>query len=428
MRKIASLVLRIGGIILLLACAAACAGAPTSVGTGTDTSSRRNSGAAAEAAAQSALNAMNNGGQPVSGGNSGGASNAPQPAGRQNAPPPVAPRQQAPASAATGGKPMWVDSADPAYAAYITRAGLGATRDQADQRAFSELVAYFRQSIQSETTLRSSYSEAQTGDSVKTESSLRMEEAIRISSQLDALEGAIIAARWYDGKNTYYSLATMDKAETIRIYTELVNANLNAINNLLNITKAEKESFDGYLRYQQAAALADQNQAYASVLSVAGDMSNIRGNLRTGFEYRNEARTTIIPKIPIGVIVNPATPNVNAIKAGHIEAAFSNAITKNGFQGGTARSRYILTVDVALEEISYPNNSNKFSRLSLNAALRDTQSGNRLFAYGFSPLREGHATLAEAENWCVRTAVTKIGHAQDGFGKKLSDYLASLSE
>ncbi|MDR1073325.1 MAG: LPP20 family lipoprotein [Treponema sp.] len=410
MRTIASLVLMVGITILL----PACAGAPTSVETG-----RGNSDAAAEAEAQAALRAMNNGGQSVPGGNSsGGVYNAPQPSGGR----------QASASATAGAKPQWVDSADPVYVAYITRSGSGASQDQADQRAFSELVAYFRQSIQSETTLASSYSEARAGNSVRTESSVRMEEAIRISSQLDALEGAIIAARWYDGKNTYYSLATMDKAETIRIYMELVNANVNAINNLLNMTSTEKESFDGYLRYQQAATLADQTQAYASVLSVAGDKSNIRGSLKTGFEYRNEARTTVIPKIPIGVIVNPATPNVNAIRAGDIEAAFSSAITKIGFQGGTARSRYVITVDVALEEISYPNNPIKFSRLSLNAALRDTQTGNRLIAYSFPPLREGHTTLAEAENWCVRTAVTKIGHAQDGFGKKLSDYLVSLSE
>ncbi|MDR2783590.1 MAG: LPP20 family lipoprotein, partial [Treponema sp.] len=414
MRTIASFVLKCGIIILL----SACASIPTSVETGASASSRGNSGAEAEAAAQAALNAMNNGGQPVPGGDSSSGRNAPLP----QAPSAAQSQQQPSASATAGGKPLWIDSADPAYAVYITRAGLGASRDQADQKALSELVAYFRQSIQSETTLTSSYSEARAGNSVRTESGVRMDEAIRISSQLDALEGAVIAARWYDGKNAYYSLATMNKAETIRIYTELVNANLNAINNLLNMTKAEKESFDGYLQYQQAAALADKNQAYASVLSVAGDKSNIRGNLKTGFEYRNEARTTVIPKIPIGVIVNPATPNVNSIRAGAIEEAFSNAITKTGFQGGTPRSRYILTVDVALEEVPYPNNATKFSRLSLNASLRDTQTGNKLIAYGFNPpLREGHTTLAEAENWCVRSAVTKIGHAQDGFGKKLSD-------
>ncbi|MDR0706922.1 MAG: LPP20 family lipoprotein [Treponema sp.] len=413
MRTIASLVLKFGIITLLPACASV----PISGGTGAES----------EVAAQAALNAMNNGWQSSPSGNSDGASGASQPSGWQDTPATPA-RQQTPSSATAGGKPIWVDSADPAYAAYITRTGFGASPDQSDQRALSELVAYFRQSIQSETTLTSSYSEARAGNSVKTESGLRMEEAIRISSQLDALEGAVIAARWYDGKSAYYSLATMDRAETIRIYTELVNANVNAIDNLLNMTKAEKESFDGYLRYQQAAALADKNQAYASVLSVAGDRNNIRGDLKTGFEYRNEARSTVIPKIPIGVIVNPVTPNVNAIRAGDIEAAFSSAITKNGFQGGTARSRYVLTVDVALEEISYPNNINKFSRISLNASLRDTQTGNRLIAYGFSPLREGHTTLVEAENWCVRSAVAKIGDAQNGFGKKLSDYLASLSE
>ncbi|MDR0375442.1 MAG: LPP20 family lipoprotein [Treponema sp.] len=410
MRTIASLVLKFGIITLLTACA----GVPTSNGTGSTTSLRGNSGAEAEAAAQAALNAMNNGGQPAPSGTVSGGQN-------------VSPPQAAPATAS--GKPMWIDSTDPAYVAYITRPGFGESPDQADQRALSELVAYFRQSIQSETTLASSYSEARRGNSVQTESGVRMEEAIRISSQLDALEGAIIAARWYDGKNTHYSLATMNKAETIRIYTELINANVNAINNLLNMTIPEKESFDGYLRYQQAAVLADKNQAYASVLSVAGDKSNIRGSLKTGFEYRNEARTAVIPKIPIGVIVRPATPNVNVIRAGDIEAAFSSAITKSGFQGGAPRSRYVLTVDVALEEVSYPNNINKFSRLSLNASLRDNQTGNRLIAYGFNPpLREGHTTLVEAENWCVRSAVTKIGHAQDGFGKKLSDYLASLSE
>ncbi|MDR2794012.1 MAG: LPP20 family lipoprotein [Treponema sp.] len=396
MRKVAFLVLKFGVIILL----SMCSSAPTSRETG-------NSDADAENAAQAAVSAMNNGGQTAR---------------------PPSTQSQPPAAIASGAKPRWVDSADPAYAAYITRAGSGANQDQADQKALSDLVAYFRQSIQSETTLISSASETRVGNSVRSEENLRMEEAIRISSQLDALEGAVIAARWYDGR-TYYSLVTMDKAETVRIYTELINANVNTINTLLNMTKSVKESFDGYLRYQQAAVLADKNQAYASVLSVAGDTSNLRGGLKTGFEYRNETRTDIIPKIPISVSVTPATPNVNSIKAGDIEAAFSNAITKIGFQGGTAQSRYILTIDVALEETSYPNNANKWSRLSLNAALKDTLTGNRLITYGFNPpLREGHLTLNEAENRCVRSAVAKIGDAQDGFGKKLSDYLASLSE
>jgi hypothetical protein len=413
MRKIGFLVLQCGVIILF----SVCASIPTSIGTGTTTSLRGNNSPAtdAEDAAQAALNAMNNGGQPpapVSSGSSSGGQIA----------------AQTPA-VATGARPRWVDSADPAYAAYITRTGSGANQDQADQKAMSGLVAYFRQSIQSETTLISSASERRVGNAIRIEESVRMEEAVRISSQLDALEGAAIAARWHDGKNTYYSLVIMDKVETIRIYTELINANVNAINNLLNMPKSVRESFDGYLRYQQAAALADKNQAYASVLSVAGDTSNLRGGLRTGFEYRNEARTDIIPKIPIGVSVMPATPNIHTIRAGDIEAAFSNEITKLGFQGGTSRSRYVIAVDVALEEVSYPNNANKWSRLSLNATLRDTQTGNRLIAYSFNPpLREGHLTLSEAENRCVRSAVTKIGDERDGFGKKLSEYLASLSE
>jgi hypothetical protein len=433
MRKIVSFILKAGIITLL----SACASIPSGTGSGTASSlsgnkSKSSSAADAEAAAQAALNAMNGGGggQPTTSGSS--TSTAAPQASEQNAPQVVQSSVQT-TTVKTGQQPAWVASKDSVYnkTNYISAIGYGANQTDSDKRALSEITSQFGQSIQADMKTMSLYSEKLSKGTVEVEQNTSTQEAIRTSTQLDSLIGAEIGDRWFDaGKKTYYSIAIMDRAKTGTIYRDIINANLNTINSLLNMkNNTEKYSFDGYLRYQRAALIADANQAYANVLSVVGDTSNIRASLKQGKDYQNEAKTDIIPRIPIAVTVESVTPNVNSIRADNIKTAFSDAIKNKSFRTGGTDSRYVLKVSVSLEEVSFANNANKFSRITVNAFLHDKEAGNELIPYQLLNHREGHASLSEAEERCIRWAITNItGSDNDSFGKKLENYLTSLTE
>ncbi|MDR1126830.1 MAG: LPP20 family lipoprotein [Treponema sp.] len=377
--------------------AASCASAPSN--------NTNASAATAEAAAQTALAAMNNGGQrPASSG--GGTSAAQQQAAVQSAP------------ARTGARPVWIDSKGSVYnkSEHLSEIGMDARQDSADQKALAAITAVFGQSVQAQQRLSSAYNEAVKAGKVTTSESVSMQESIRTSTQLSNLVGVSIADRWYDGKSSYYSIAVMDNAKAIQVYTSIIDGYSETINILTNISDDEKYSFDGYARYKLASIIADGSQEYVRVLTYLGATPP---NVKRGADFLSEIKN-IASRIPIYV-------NVSGDVSNRIRSALTKAITSQGLQGGGSSARYMLNVNFSLSEAVFPNNPNKFARYLVEGSLIDTASGNELLAYKLDG-REGHTTIEEARNRAVATAEKKIGDATaaDGFTKKLTNYLESL--
>jgi hypothetical protein len=381
-----------------------CASAPAS---NTNASASKNNASAAEAevAAQAALGAMNNGGQASSGGRQASVQ-------QQTA-------QPTPTTAKTGGaKPAWIDAKNSVYnkSQHLSEIGLDARQDGADQKALAALTAVFGQSVEAQQKLSSAYNEAVRAGKVTTSESVSMQESIRTSTQLSSLVGASIADRWYDGKSTYYSIAVLDNAKAVQVYTSIINGYNETINVLTNINDDEKYSFDGYARYKLASIIADGAQEYVRVLTYLGAAPL---NVKKSADFLSEIKN-ITTKIPIFV-------NVSGDVSNRIKSALTKAITSQGLQGGGSSARYTLNCNFSLSEVSFPNNPNKFARYLIEGSLIDTVSGNELLAYKLDG-REGHTTIDEARNRAVATAEKKIGDARasDGFAEKLTNYLESL--
>lgn len=405
MLKIVSGVFRIGIICLVTSCISVPA-------TGTGVSSLQDSRNRPQSADQAAEDAARAAASQLNGGTT--STSTTTSTGNQPA------AQTAPVK--TGQQPGWVSTPDSVYpkSSYISAVGYGADKEAADKSALAALVSLFGQSIKADMQLMSSSSEAVSKGGVQTSESTSISQAITTSTALDTLVGAEIGDRWFDSKNTYWAVAVMDKAKTIQIYTDIIKTNLSTISNLTVLTDAVKYSFDGYSRYQLAATIADANQAYARVLSFIEDSAavSIRTDLKTGDEYRKEARTVIAPRIPVLV-------QVTDDKSNRIRSALTKSITELGFQSGGTGARYVLDVSASFTEVSYPNQNIKYSRYLIEAALKDSQTGNVLIPYKIDG-REGHTVLTEAENRAIAAAEKKIGDANEGFGKRLSDYLGSL--
>ena len=363
-----------------------------------------NSGATpaeAMAAAQGALNRMDGGSPSAS-----PASGAQQQPSSQNS-------AQQGAAVSSGSKPAWVDSPDAVYSrsTYVAAVGHAANRAMAENNAFGNLTAIFGQSIRVDMTITNTYQETvRSGVATGWVDDINMKNTIQRSADMDTLVGAEIRDVWYDNRSTYYAVAVMEKALASRLYTEMIKANQNMISSLVTMNQTVKNSLEGYSRYQFAAVVADINISYANLLRQI-DTTPPAG-LENGEVYRREARD-ITAAIPVGI-------RVSNDRAGRIQGAFADSLKNLGFRSGGTGSRYLLSVDVTVSPVDLPQNQNKFARIELDARLTD--NGATIVPFNFNA-REGHSTMAEAENRVYTAATRKI--SQD-YANLLKDYLAKL--
>jgi hypothetical protein len=398
----------------------ACGTSPSSSGSG---GSGNNSGAGAaeaQAAARAALDRMDGGG--LQGGAVGGSSSSQKAA--------TAPSTNTPSSSASStqqgttvntgkAKPAWVDSVDSAYNRnqYVAAMGVASDRTMSERNALVNLVAYvFGQSIDANMEIINTYNETvRKGVTTAWTDNVAMKNAIEISVATDSpLLGAEVREVWFDSKNTWYAVAVMEKSKIASLYTEMINANKNIINNLITMNQTEKNSLEGFSRYQFAATVADTNITYGNVLRIID--APIPGDLIKGDNYRIEAQN-ITKTIPIGITVKND-------KSGRVQGAFAKSLSALGFRSGGTNSRYVLDVSIDNEPVEFPGNSNKFSRMALGANLTDTSQRAVLFPYNFTPpIREGALTQSEAEN---RTYVVAERKINDEYSKLLSEYLSRL--
>ena len=378
----------------LLSVFSACGSSPSSANSGA-------SAGDAMASAQAALDRMD-GRAPAQSGGGSSASSAP------------AARQEVTVNTSRT-KPAWVDSVDSAYnrSQYVAAVGYASNRTMAERNALANLVAFFGQSIQADMTTTNTYREAvKNGVTTGWTDDMSMENTIQTSASMDTLVGAEIREVWYDSNSTYYAAAVMEKTRTAQLYSDMIRANLNMIGNLVTMNQAEKNSLEGFSRYQFAAAVADINISYGNLLKLIGAAPP--DGIKPGDDYRLEAQG-IARAIPIGVTVRND-------KSGRIQGAFAKALSELGFRSGGTNSRYVLDVGIVTSPVEFPNNQNKFTRIEVNADLTDTSTRSVLVPYNFNN-REGHTSQSEADNRAYAAAERKIG---EEYRDMLSEYLSQL--
>jgi len=374
-------------------------------------SSRNVSSAEAQAAAQAALDRME-GKQPASSqGNSTAQLGASQGAATQGA----SSARQEPVLNTGKNQPAWVNSADSVYNRnqYVAAVGYASSREMVEKNALLNLIAIFGQSIYADTTTTNTYQEVvKNGKTTGYTDSIEIENTIIRSAAMDSLVGAEIKEIWYDSKSTYYAVAVLEKAKTAQLYSEMIRANQNLIKNLITMSQTEKNSMEGYSRYQFAAVVADINISYGNLLRIIG--ATPPGELKMGDDYRLEA-VDIAKAIPIGL-------NVQNDKSERIQGAFAKAISDLKFRSGGVNSRYVLDVNIVTSPVDLPNQTNKYTRIELRANLMDMSSETVLLPYNYNT-REGHVSQSEADNRAYAAAERKI---KDDYAKIFNSYISQL--
>jgi hypothetical protein len=294
---------------------------------------------------------------------------------------------------------------------YVVGIGSGKDRPSAEQSAFAALSSVFRQSLQADQSISTSYQEAVKNGAVAgwTENT-SVESAIKTSTAME-LVGAEIRDVW-SGGGTFYAAAVMEKAKTARVYTQMVQDNLKILDSLTAIPDSGRNSMDGLARFRFALAVAEANEVFANVLAVIG--APVPAGPHRPDDYRLAA-AEILKNIPVSV-------TMEGDREGRIRGAFAEALSSAGFRTGGNSSRYQLQARLSLSEVALPNQTNKFVRYTLQGNFVDTSTADILFPYN-SVGREGHPSLSEAEARAVRAAENKIN---EEYARALSAYLAQL--
>ena len=309
--------------------------------------------------------------------------------------------------------PDWVR--DP-YAKYdkqanVAAVGNGSSREAAEKSALGNLVAIFGQSIQVDDKVSTTYDQVvKNGTLANWTENTSVDNVISTSASLDSLVGAEIGETWDDGRE-FYAVAALNKAKASQIYSGIIASNRTIINNLVNIPASEKNTFDGFARYQLAALVADVTAGYGNLLAVIGAPAQ---GLKSGDDYRLET-LSISKAIPVGL-------RVRNDMSGRIQGAFAKALSGLGFQSGGNNSRYMLDINIITSVVEIANNANKWTRIEVNANLMDTNQGTVLLPYNFNE-RQGHTTQAEADNRAYASAERKIN---EEYADLLNDYLSQL--
>jgi hypothetical protein len=287
---------------------------------------------------------------------------------------------------------------------------MGSSQAQADQQALASLISYFSQKVQAELNLVERESQTTANGRTQSSNSLQVENSVQTAASMDKLIGAEIKERSDDGR-TYYALAALEKQSAVLSYSDLLASNQRQIDQLLDISPDDKDSFIGYSRYLKAAKIADENAVYGSVLSLLDGQSR---QLVTGTKYRIEA-DAIIENIPV-------TVKVDNDKSDRINGAFARVLQEQGFHSGGTNARYVLNVTVEMAEAP-ATSQNIFARYKIISRLIDTSTNNNELVTFNIEGREGHNNSSEAEERAIRAAVKNIS---ENYSAKLTDYFSKL--
>jgi hypothetical protein len=239
-------------------------------------------------------------------------------------------------------------------------------------------------------------------------SSSAMSQSIEASAALESLIGAEAKAVWQDAAGRlWYAVVVMEKARCRELYA----AELDKAVREANALTALDRTFETIARCKKAQGLVGDADVYALVLSML-DGPN-RSPEVSQLAAKVNAALTEARAIPVDVRVTGDT-------GGRIRAAFANVFTAAGFRTGNRNSRYAL--DVTLTTSPAPKTAYFNTRYTLDAVLKDTQTGAELFSYNVTN-RESHPASQEDADSRVLVGVQR--RIADEFPVALQEYLDS---
>ncbi|MCL2193920.1 MAG: LPP20 family lipoprotein [Treponema sp.] len=326
--------------------------------------------------------------------------------------------------AAQSARPSWINNPYGNFnrKAYIVAVGIGNSRRAAEMDALRGIASTLELNIRATEQITTLYWEVIENGATNWTQQTNLRSTIESSVRVDNLIGAGVRQHWPDGRGNHYVLAVLNKARSVGLYSSRIEANQDVIRNLTNMP--ERNSIDGFARYQLAAAIADMNFIYGEAL-VSLNPDAAWYEVLAGGEYFRQRAGQIARSIPIDINVRSG----NAITDARIRGAFAEVLFNEvGFLTGGTNHRYVLDVEVTMHPETRGGSSNFSSRLpslpqliiisvGVSARLIDSNTGVVLLPFYLNFDNPRHFDESEAERIAINQTVQRI---QNEYGKRLS--------
>lgn len=316
--------------------------------------------------------------------------------------------------------PDWVNSPSSEFpqSRYMTSVGDAADRTSAGVKAVNALTAIFRQKVTSATTASKRMERAESSGKVGYTDNAQLDQNVKQQVNEEDIIGVKISLWWYDGKSTWYALATLDKPEASDIYSKMMEQNSAEIHALINnIPKEDAYSFDAYERYDFACEIAAVNDRYMERLQVIDPVKadSMRGSL-VSLKQLKKDMIDLAQHIPVRM-------EITGDDTGRVSGAFADVLADNGFRTGNAgNERYALSGSVTLTRSQNQEGTLVYCNYVIGVYLTDTKNTMQLFPFEAHG-RDGAKTYKDAS---ARIQIGMEKKIRSDFAAQLSAYLNSI--
>ena len=308
-------------------------------------------------------------------------------------------------SASVGaGAPKWIElpGAVYAYTDYIAQVGNASDKDSAELAAVQKIAALFGQDITSAGSASKRMEQAQKDGEVATVvSSSDLNQKIQQTVRQDNLIGIKIAETWLDsGRNTWYALAVLNRAEAAQIYTTMIDKNNATIKKLCATLKPV--TIYTYANISFAKDIAEQNKRYINHLFVIMPET---GRQKAAESITPEELSLQAHKLATEI---PVYVQIENDRNKRIATAFEKTLSELGFNSTAGRNApYTLTGSLYLAETTSAKKDVYYSEYLVQCNVRDISSQQNVCTWSLSG-RDGSKTPENAENRALTSAARKI--------------------
>lgn len=315
--------------------------------------------------------------------------------------------------------PEWVSQPSAVFpsADYISSVGSATSCDNAEMKALQGLASVFGQAVKSSSAASQRMTQAKAEGKVATANVSAFSQDILRTVDVDSLIGVETKEFWFDGNETWYAVAVLDKEKASDIYSDLIRKNTSAISAFVASAESNGESLEAYAALDFAEDIALENEGHLKKLSVI--KPEVAAFLKDGFpspKKLHAQKAELSKRIPICVIVEGEDGS-------RLASAFGEAISSLGFRGTfDSWERYVLSAQVSFERSDATDGKTTRCRYAAEGFLIDMESGQKLCPFKISG-REGHVEYSEAKVRAVKAMEAKI---KKDFAQTFDAYLKNF--
>jgi hypothetical protein len=266
---------------------------------------------------------------------------------------------------------------------YITAAGNGSSRKEAEDAAVAALSLFFQTKADVRRDMLREYNETLQNGKGDFSQNTKIAESALVTSQTEFL-GVNFAPLFQNGQ-AFSALAYIDRQEIVRIYDSRIQTNLTLINTLVQAAEKSADPLSAVGRLRKAQTIAKLTGEYVNMAAIVNpDTASQYGNIPRINQQIQDLLAKNRPLLTASVVCEPAAHQ-------RVGRKMNEILQARGFTMVNSRPAYIVSVQVTTSEEETP--TAKFVRPALDVKISLASKKAVVFSYTKNFSRSGHSSM-----------------------------------